>query len=144
MSFVIVIHIMKKIVYVFGNEDVEMDAKTFEYVEKLKHDFDKLEFVRVSPNSDVPFSNEEDVVIFDTVLGIENIHIFSEKDIDKVQLSPRNSVHDFDLGFQIKYLLKLGKLKKISIIGIPMNKHVDYSSIQETFRKFVAQDMHGS
>ncbi|MFO0703207.1 MAG: hypothetical protein U0525_00590 [Patescibacteria group bacterium] len=135
---------MKKIVYVFGNEDVEMDAKTFEYVEKLKHDFDKLEFVRVSPNSDVPFSNKEDVIIFDTVLGIDNIHIFSEKDIDKVQLSPRTSVHDFDLGFQIKYLLKLGKLKKIRIIGIPMNKHVDYSSIQETFRKFVAQDMHGS
>lgn len=135
---------MKKKVYVFGNEDVKIDAKTFEILEKLRHDFDNLEFVKVMPNADVPFGDEKDVIIFDVVQGIRNIHIFSEKDIDKVQLSPRTSVHDFDLAFQIKYLLKLGKLKKIMIVGIPMDKDVDYSSIHDTFKKFVAQDIQGS
>lgn len=135
---------MKKKVYVFGNEDVEIDSKTFEYIERLRQDFDNLEFVKVLPNSDVPFGDEENVIIFDAVQGIKNIHIFSEKDIDKIQLSPRTSVHDFDLGFQIKYLLKLGRLKKILIIGIPMDIDIDYSSIHETFKKLVAQDMQGS
>ena len=135
---------MKKKVYVFGNEDVEVDAKTFAYVEKLKNNFEMLEFVKVMPNQDVPFVNEQEVAIFDTVLGISKISIFTEKDIPKLDLSPRTSVHDFDLGFQLKYLLKIGKLKKITIIGIPMNTYLDYSSIHETFKKFVAQDMQGS
>ena len=47
---------MKKKVYVFGNEDVEIDSKTFEYVERLRQNFDNLEFVKVLPNSDGPLS----------------------------------------------------------------------------------------
>lgn len=135
---------MKKKVYVFGNEDVEIDAKTFGYVQMLTQDFDKLEFVKVAPNSDLPFVDEDDVLMFDTIYGINKLEVITEKDIPKIELSPRTSVHDFDLGFQLKYLLKIGKLKKIIIVGIPMYKDIDYSSIHETFKKLVAHDMQGS
>ena len=61
-----------------------------------------------------------------------------------IVLPPRNSVHDFDLGFQLKYLKKLGKLGKVTIIGLPQSGNVDYDSIQSILRKLVAQDIQGS
>jgi hypothetical protein len=53
-------------------------------------------------------------------------------------------VHDFDLGFQLKYLQKIGKLGEVTIIGLPINKTPDYLRIQSILRKLVAQDIQGS
>jgi hypothetical protein len=55
-----------------------------------------------------------------------------------------SSVHDFDLGFQLLYLKKLGKLKNFLIIGIPMKGEINYLRIQSILRKLVAQDIQGS
>ena len=38
-----------------------------------------------------------------------------EGDIDALILSPRGSVHDFDLAFQLRYLKKLDKLGKSAL-----------------------------
>lgn len=135
---------MKKTVYVFGNEDVSEDSMPFKLSEKLRRDFPSIVFVKVAPNANLPFAGEKDVIIFDTVQGISALHIFHENDLKHLALSPRNSVHDFDLGFQLKYLMKIGKLEHITLIGLPMETEVSYDSIHETFRKLVAQDMQGS
>jgi hypothetical protein len=65
-------------------------------------------------------------------------------EIDRLTLSPRGSVHDFDLAFQLRYLKKLGKLGKVTLIGIPQEGEVDHLLIKSIFRKLVAQDMQGS
>jgi hypothetical protein len=64
--------------------------------------------------------------------------------IDGLVLSPRGSVHDFDLAFQLRYLKKLNKLEEATIIGLPQEGEVDYLRIQSIFRKLVAQDIQGS
>ena len=135
---------MRRTVYVFGNEDVHEDNAPFALCRRLSQDFPSLEFVKVAPNADLPFAGQENVIIFDTVQGISKITIFHENDLKHLVLSPRTSVHDFDLGFQLKFLMKIGKLKHFTLIGLPMGVDVPYDSIHETFKKLVAQDMQGS
>lgn len=135
---------MVRTVYVFGNEDVVDDSAPLLLMDRLSHDFPMLRFVRVLPNADLPFANERDVIIFDTVQGIDGLRVLHADDLTRVVLSPRTSVHDFDLGFQLKYLLKLGKLTHITLIGLPIDREVGYDSIHDIFKKLVAQDMQGS
>jgi Ni,Fe-hydrogenase maturation factor len=131
-------------VYVFGNEDLAEDKRAFEVCEKLKGKVKNIEFVKVKPNEDVPFIDEEFVVILDAAQGIEKVTEIKDDDLDKLILPPRSSVHDFDLGFQLKYLKKIGKLGKITIIGLPMQGEIDYFLIQSILRKLVAQEIQGS
>jgi Ni,Fe-hydrogenase maturation factor len=131
-------------VYVFGNQDFEKDSLAIEVSRKLKGKIVGVEFIMVNPNEDLPFLEKKNVVILDTVQGIESITKITENDLDKVRLEKSVTVHDFDLAFQLKYLKKLGKLKKFTIIGLPQNEEVNYLRIQSILRKLVAQDMQGS
>ena len=131
-------------VYVFGNEHVVEDKRALEVAGELEDTIEGVSFIFVKPNEDVPFVNERHVVILDTVQGIQDVALIEGDRIDELTLSPRGSVHDFDLAFQLRYLKKLGKLGEISIIGIPQEGEVDYLRIQSILRKLVAHDMQGS
>ena len=135
-------HRMK--VYVFGNEDVPEDRRAIETAWRLQHAIDGVSFVFVGPNEDVPFAGEDHVVILDTVRGIEEVTVIAGEGMDALVLSPRGSVHDFDLAFQLRYLKKIGKLGEVTIIGVPQGGEVDYLRVQSILRKLVAHDMHGS
>jgi len=131
-------------VYVFGNEYVAEDRKAIEVARELEGTLDGISFVFVGPNADVPFVDEQHVVILDTVQGIRDAALVEGGGIEGLILSPRGSVHDFDLTFQLRYLKKLGKLGEVTIIGIPQEGEVDHLRIKSIFRKLVAHDMHGS
>ena len=131
-------------VYVFGNEDLSFDNKAIKIAEKLSGSIENCDFAFVKPNQDLPFVDEENVVIMDTVEGIEDIEIIEDADLQHISLGGKTTAHDFDLGFQLRYLKKIGKLGKVTIIGLPMEKDVDYLRIQSILRKFVAQDIQGS
>lgn len=131
-------------VYIFGNEDVADDNRAFEVAEKLATDFDSMEFIKVKPNEDLPFAGEMRVVIMDAIEGIKNVEVLGNFDLDKLVLPPRAGVHDYDLGVQLKYLKKLGKLGEVIIIGLPMQGEIDYNRVHSIFKKLVAQDMQGS
>ena len=106
-------------VYVFGNEDLDFDNLAIKLARELGEGFKEVDFKFVKPNQDLPFERGEDVYILDQVQGLDQIKILTEDDVDKLVLAPRTSVHDFDLGFQLKYLKKLGKLGRVTIIGLP-------------------------
>ncbi|MFH1129643.1 MAG: hypothetical protein V1686_02825, partial [Patescibacteria group bacterium] len=53
----------------------------------------------------------------DTIVGIDKPTIFN--DLKNFSPPPRFSTHDFDAYTNLKYLQKLGKIKKVKIIGIP-------------------------
>ncbi|MDO8497721.1 MAG: hypothetical protein Q7S61_04215 [bacterium] len=131
-------------VYVFGNIDHPEDNLSFKTAALLQKEHKDIDFIFVQPNEDVPFVGEERVVILDVVQGIDIITVIDEKQLHNLILSPRNTVHDMDLAFQLRYLKKLGKLHKISIIGLPYGKEVDYDSLHSILRKLVAQDIQGS
>jgi Ni,Fe-hydrogenase maturation factor len=131
-------------VYVFGNEYVAEDKRALEVAGELKDTIEGISLVFVNPNEDVPFVNERHVVILDTVQGIQDVTLVEGDSIDGVLLSPRGSVHDLDLAFQLRYLKKLNRLGEVTVIGIPQEGEVDYLRIQSIFRKLVAHDMQGS
>src|SRR3712207_288920 len=131
-------------VYVFGNEYVAEDKRAIEVARELEGVIEGISFVFVSPNEDVPFVNERHVVILDTVQELQDVALIEGDGIDGLISSPRGSVHDFDLAFQLRYLKKLNKLGEVTIIGIPQEGEVDYLRIQSILRKLVAHDMQGS
>jgi Ni,Fe-hydrogenase maturation factor len=131
-------------IYVFGNEYVADDKRAIEVARELQGTIEGISFVFVDPNEDVPFVNEPHVVILDTVQGIWDVTLVEGDGLDGLILSPRGSVHDFDLAFQLRYLKKLNKLGYVTVIGIPQEGEVDYLRIQSIFRKLVAHDMQGS
>src|SRR5215218_10776654 len=99
-------------IYVFGNEYVAEDKRAIEVARELEDAIEDLSFAFVKPNEDVPFVNERHVVILDTVQGIQDVALVEGDQLDELTLSPRGSVHDFDLAFQLRYLKKLNKLGK--------------------------------
>src|SRR5215204_4217008 len=131
-------------IYIFGNEYVEADKRALEVARELEDTVESISFVFVKPNEDVPFVNERHVVILDTVQGIQDVALVEGDRVNGLILSPRASVHDFDLAFQLRYLKKLNKLGEVTIIGIPQEREVDYRLIQFILRKLVAHDMQGS
>ncbi len=131
-------------VYIFGNQDIKEDDKAIVIAINLKGKIKNVDFIFVKPNEDLPFTNKENVLIMDTVQEIEEIKIIENKDLDKIILPPRGTAHDFDLGFQLKYLKKLGKLGEVKIIGLPQKGTINYKTVQSILRKLVAQDIQGS
>jgi Ni,Fe-hydrogenase maturation factor len=131
-------------VYVFGNKDVPGDEGAIEVAEGLRGAVDGVSFVFVGPNEDVPFVDEETVVVLDVVHGMREVALISGDDIDRFAPPPRASVHDFDLAFQLKYLKKIGRLGEVHVAGIPKEGQVSYLRVISILRKLVAQDIQGS
>ena len=116
-------------IYVFGNQDSVEDNIALQLIEVLKGRIENVEFVVVKPNEDLPFAGEAEVVVMDVVKGLKKVTMLTENNLGNLKLAPRNTAHDFDLGWQLKYLKKLGKLKQVRIIGIPMKGKVQVEKL---------------
>lgn len=117
--------IEKRKVFVFGNPDVEMDALPVKMLPELQKRFSSIEFQILDPNEDWDIPDE--FVAIDTVQGIENVTVF--EGLDAFAGAPNVSVHDFDAYANLRLLQKLGRLKSVKIIGVPMG--ADQNSIFE-------------
>lgn len=102
-------------VYVFGNPDVPEDALPIRLVPELRKSCPNITFEVKDPNEewDVP----ERLVVIDTIIGSDGIRVF--EDLDGFERSPRVSMHDFDALTQLRLLQKLGKVKTVTVIGVP-------------------------
>ena len=114
---------------VFGNPLVEKDNLALKLLPKLKKEFPEIEFKEFDPteNLEAEIENKK-LFIIDVVEGIEKVVIINN--IDKVELIKSCSMHDFDLAYNLKLLKKIGKLKEVEIIGLPMDM-----SEKEAFRE---------
>lgn len=106
---------MKNTICIFGNPDLEMDSLPIRLLPALEKTFPEIDFVILDPNEEWKIPDE--MVMIDTVVGIKELTIFN--DLQPFIEAPRVSVHDFDAFFNLIYLQKLGKLKRIKIFGIP-------------------------
>lgn len=113
---------MKRKIYFLGNPGVEEDSKPLKITASLKKRFKNFNFIPYDPTEDLP-PNTGNFIFMDTVIGIEKVRIFNG--LNDWSLSPRNSVHDYDLLLELKLRQKLGRLKKIAIIGIPSKGNVE-------------------
>ncbi|MCK9352510.1 MAG: hypothetical protein WCT49_06180 [Candidatus Paceibacterota bacterium] len=106
---------MQNKIFIFGNPDLEIDSLPLRILPSLRSCFPDIEFTVLDPNEEWKIPDE--MVMIDTVVGIKELTVFN--DLKHFIEAPRVSVHDFDAFFNLIYLQKLGKLKKIKIFGIP-------------------------
>jgi hypothetical protein len=102
-------------IFVFGNDDLEMDSLPLRILPRLSEKFPEIEFVTVDPNEE--WNVPENLVVIDTAVGIKDVTIFDS--LEKFSAPPRVGMHDFDALTNLRYLWKLGKIKKIKIIAVP-------------------------
>lgn len=124
-----------KNIYVFGNTDLDYDNKAIELAHKISNYVHDINFIYVKTNEDLPFYNNESIVILDVIEGISDIVVIDNMDKVKIMNNLGSSAHDFDLGFQLNYLRKLGKINSIKIIGIPEKSNID--NILEEAKKII-------
>ncbi len=110
---------MKVVVLCFGNEFVDFDKLPLTLCKELKNKIPNVDFVSCeSPNEILDYSEYDKIFILDVVKGIKDISII--EDLDKLKERKLFTLHDFDLGLFLKVLDKIGKIKNLKIIGIPI------------------------
>ena len=122
---------MKKI-YIFGNDYLENDSLPIKLKPKLEKIFPEIKFIIQDPNENLRPENGE-LFIIDTVIGPNKVVVI--EDIEKIEREPSVSMHDFDLGFNLKLLKKIGLLKKTIIIGIPSESNLEEVIFDEVVKK---------
>ncbi|MEI7604103.1 MAG: hypothetical protein WCJ19_03725, partial [bacterium] len=93
---------MKKI-YVFGNKDLDIDNIAIKVSDEINHYFSEIIFQIQDPNDDF-LPDEKEIVILDAAKGIDKITTFNN--LDLLLVSPRVTLHDFDIAFNLKLLKK--------------------------------------
>jgi hypothetical protein len=109
-------------IFVFGNEDLKEDNLPLRILPQLKKYFPNIDFVLQDPNEEWEIENDSqnsEIVIIDTAVGIKEVTIFDS--LEKFVRPPRIGMHDFDALTNLRFLFKLGKIKKVKIIAIPPN-----------------------
>lgn len=108
---------MKKKVYILGNPLVKADSKAFNLLPYLSKEFSDLKFESYDPTEEIDLNINSDLIMLDSGINLKKTVLF--KDLKYFELSPRNSVHDYDLPLQLGIMKKLGKFKKVYIIAVP-------------------------
>ncbi|MFA6295052.1 MAG: hypothetical protein WC666_01355 [Candidatus Paceibacterota bacterium] len=115
-------------VFIFGNPDILIDSLPLRILPQLKVLYPNIEFEVKDPNEEWDFSSRprlearprgeaSDLTIIDTAIGIKKVTVFH--DLKQFALPPRLGMHDFDAFTNLRYLMKLGKINTVTIIGIP-------------------------
>ncbi|MDO8520894.1 MAG: hypothetical protein Q7S52_02150, partial [bacterium] len=91
------------------------DALPIRLLSRLKERFPNEEVRVLDPNEE--WEVPDPFLVIDTVIGVSDIHVF--RSLNEFDAAPTVSMHDFDALFNLRYLAKLGKLKRLRIIGIP-------------------------
>lgn len=113
---------MIKKIYLFGNPLLKKDEIPIALVNQLKQKFPFIKFLIADPNENFPPEDEKELIILDTVLGIEKPMILDLDDFEKKRKTPV-SPHDYDLLFHLLLLKKIKKIKSVKIIGLPVIKN---------------------
>lgn len=107
---------MHMIIFVFGNPDVPKDSLPLKILPRLEQQFPAVQFRVVDPNEE--WDAPEEMTVIDTVMGIDTVMILDG--LEQFAAAPRVTMHDFDALAQLRYLQKLGKIKKVTVIGVPL------------------------
>ena len=109
---------MLKTIYYFGNIDSSLDNAVIKIIPALKKEFPKIKFKYLDPNEDLSF-DDDNPVILDTAVELREPTLIT--DLNNIAIKKSTTMHDFDLGFNLKLLKKLGRIKDVRIIGVPIN-----------------------
>ena len=102
-------------IYVCGNPLVPEDALPLRIMPLLQQRFRQVEFLEFDPTEDLP--KESTLIFVDTVINAHDVVLLDS--VDRFVETKALSLHDFDLGLNLKLAQKMGWLKRVMIIGVP-------------------------
>jgi len=105
-------------VSVFGNKNLKEDRVAVELIPWLKKKYPEVEVVWEDPVEGLKPPKDGNWVVVDACQGIDKITEFSS--LEKFEVKRRVSVHDYEVAMELKLLMKLGRIKKLKVIGVPM------------------------
>ena len=122
-------------ILVFGNPLLEEDSLPLELLPRLRKTFPEIEFKDFDSSEDL-HEEGRDLLIIDSVKGIDQVMLID--DIDFFVLDKAYSLHDFDLGYNLKLMKKANMLDSVKIFSLPMtgNKKKIFSDLVELINKF--------
>lgn len=133
---------------VFGNIFVEKDNIVLRIMPSLKKEFPEIEFKEMDANEDLQKQGRKLKIIdaAENLDKVREIKISSMKEFNKILTNKVYSMHDFDLGYNLRLLKKMNLIDEIEIICVPMsiNEREALAQVQLILRKWVAQLMQGS
>ncbi len=129
-------------ILVFGNPLVKEDSLPLLLLPQLRKEFPNIEFREFDSTEDL-HKEGRNLVILDSAQGMKKAEIVG---LDSIRLDKIYSMHDFDLGCNLKLLKKMRMIDDARIIAVPvgMKKNAALNQIQFILRKCVAHDMQGS
>ena len=102
-------------IYVCGNPLLEEDSLPLRLIERLREQIKVIGFIEFDPTEDLP--EEKELIILDTVINADEVVLI--EDIDRFVNKKALSLHDFDLGWNLKLAKKVGKIEKVKVIAVP-------------------------
>lgn len=102
--------------HVFGNPLLEGDDLPVKILPRLTKKFPEIEFIHFDPNENLK-PDRGRLFIIDTVANIDKAVLID--DLENLDTHRLYSPHDLDLAFNLKLLQKIGRLKRVHIIGVP-------------------------
>ena len=118
---------MKQTYLLFGNPLIEKDNLALKLLPKLKKLFPKINFIECDSTENIEKYGKH-LNIIDVSPGIDEINTFNlenEKNLEKLNTAKIFSMHDFDLGYNLKLLKKIGLIESAKIICLPMEMNED-------------------
>jgi Ni,Fe-hydrogenase maturation factor len=104
-------------ILVFGNPMLKEDSVPLKLIPRLAKEFPNIEFKEFDPNDNLEKEGKA-LNIIDCIQQIRKVTIVTE--IDKIETARIYTMHDFDLGYNLKLLKKMGYLDSVRIFGVPM------------------------
>lgn len=113
---------MKTVVISFGTKNIEGDNLANDVIKEIKKDFPEVHFVSCyDPEEILDYYNYDKIFIIDVIKGIDDVVAID--DITALKNREIFTGHDFNVGFFLKIIDKLGKGDKIKIIGLPFDEN---------------------
>lgn len=111
---------------VFGNPDLKEDKAAIKLIPWLKKQYPAAEIKVEDPTGGLVPPEDGEWLIVDACAppspeateGQGRIMVF--EDLDKFEALRRVSVHDYEVITELKLLKKLGKIKKLKILAVPI------------------------
>ncbi len=103
-------------ILIFGNPLVPQDSLAINLIPRLEKAFSNIKFLHLDPTENLE-EHGPNLTIIDVVHGIKDPLIIT--DPDKLKIEKISSMHDFDLGYNLKLLLQAKKIKSVKILGLP-------------------------
>lgn len=147
-GLLLILRKMENKILIFGNPLIKKDSIALKIAWKLKEKFSEIEFKEIDSTEDLE-KEGRNLKIIDVVEGINKVKrltLASSEDYNRLLADRIYSMHDFDLGYNLRLLKKMNLIDRVEIICIPQNvdEKTAFNQIQLILRKWVAQLMQGS